>query len=126
MCRYNAAHADHQGPGDSLPTALQIVKDNGIGSNGSNPYLTARDLDKAKTALAGILEPYQIKLIEMDQISLQSIRNTAKTILEKTSRVNILINNAGIMAVPNLELKRDGYELQFAVNHLSYFFCFKS
>ena len=151
MSRYAAAHAEPQGPGDARPTALQIVKDEGMVGNlkvktivisgtssgigietvralaatGATLYLTARDIAKAKTVLAGILDPDRMELVEMDQGSLESVRTAAGTILEKTNRVNILINNAGIMAVPNLQLTRDGHELQFGTNHLSHFLFFQ-
>ncbi|KAI9930420.1 hypothetical protein ASPWEDRAFT_171048 [Aspergillus wentii DTO 134E9] len=150
MSRYAAAHANPQGPGDSRPTALQIVQDNdmqgklagkvavitgvssGLGvettralaATGASLYLTARDLVKAKDALGDIFDPSLMELVHMDQSSLESVRNAAKTILAKTNRVNILINNAGIMAVPDLQLTNDGYESQFATNHLSHFLLF--
>ncbi|KAE8166979.1 hypothetical protein BDV40DRAFT_313660 [Aspergillus tamarii] len=138
MSRYAEAHANPQGPGDACPTALQIVKDaemegklvgksavitgvsTGIGletvraiaATGAFLYLTARDLTKAKTALGDIFKPEQMELVHMDQFSLESMRNAAKTILSKTDKVILLINNAGIMS------------LQFATNHLSHFMLF--
>ncbi|KAE8383806.1 hypothetical protein BDV26DRAFT_1718 [Aspergillus bertholletiae] len=150
MSRYAEAHANPQGPGDARPTALQIVKDaemegklagkaavitgvsSGIGietaraiaATGATLYLTARDLNKAKTALGDFFKPDQMELIHMDQSSLDSVRNAAKTILSKTDKVVLLINNAGILAVPDLRLSKDGYELQFATNYLSHFLLF--
>ena len=151
MSRYAAAHANPQGPGDARPTALQIIKDNdmegklagkvivvtgvssGIGIEtvralaltGASFYLAARDLATAKSALADVLEPDRMELVEMEQTSLESVRSAAATILAKTSQVNILINNAGIMGVPDRQLTKDGYELQFGVNHLSHFLLFQ-
>ncbi|KLJ06089.1 hypothetical protein EMPG_10489 [Blastomyces silverae] len=145
MSRYAAAHANPQGVGDSRPTALQIVKDEdmagklggkvavitGVSSGfgvetvramaetGATLYLTARDLDKAKAALGDIFNPDTMQLVQMDHASLESVRNAANSILAKTDRVNILIHNAGIMAVPDPQLTVDGYESQFATNHLS-------
>lgn len=151
MSRYAAAHSNPQGPGDARPTALQIIQDeeveekltgkvvvitgvsSGIGietvralaTTGATLYLTARNLSKAQTALADIFKPDQMELVEMDQTSMDSVRTAAKTILSKTENVNILINNAGIMAVPDLRLTNDGFELQFATNHLSHFLLFQ-
>ncbi|KAH7007520.1 hypothetical protein EDB80DRAFT_893802 [Ilyonectria destructans] len=151
MSRYAPAHANPQGPGDARPTALQIIKDeaaegklvgkvivitgvsSGIGietvralsRTGATMYLTARDLAKAESALADFFDPSRMFLVKMDQGSLDSVRGAAKDILAKTDRINILINNAGIMAVQNLELTQDGHELQFGTNHLSHFLFFE-
>ncbi|KAE8155208.1 hypothetical protein BDV25DRAFT_169337 [Aspergillus avenaceus] len=150
MSRYEAAHANPQGPGDARPTALQIVKDaemqgklvgksvvitgvsSGIGietvralaATGATLYLTARNLPKAQAALSDFFNAEQMELIEMDQGSLDSVRSAASSILSKTDQVSILINNAGIMAVPERQLSKDGYELQFATNHLAHFLLF--
>ncbi|PWY89824.1 NAD(P)-binding protein [Aspergillus heteromorphus CBS 117.55] len=147
---YTAAHANPQGPGDARPTALQIVRDNdmegklagktavvtgvssGIGietvraltATGATLFLTARDLSKAQAALGDIFQPETTTLVQMDQTSMASVRQAAESILAKTDRISLLINNAGIMAVPDLQLTDDGYELQFATNHLSHFLFF--
>ena len=96
-----------------------------LSATGATLYLTARNLDKAKTALAGILEPGRVELVEMNQESLDSVHTAAKTILAKTDKVNILVNNAGIMAVQELQFTMDGHELQFGTNHLSHFLFFQ-
>lgn len=151
MSRYAAAHANPNGAGDSRPTALQIIKDEGVegklkgkviaitgtssgigietvralAATGATLFLTARNPTKAKTALVDILEPDRMEIIEMDQDSFASVRAAANAILEKTDRVNILINNAGIMAVQTLEFTKDGHESQFGTNHLSHFLLFQ-
>ncbi|CAH0057234.1 unnamed protein product [Clonostachys solani] len=151
MSRYAEAHANPSGPGDARPTGLQIVKDNGLegklvgkvavitgvssgigaetaralDATGITLFLTARDTTKAKTALAEFWKEDRMHLIHMDQTSLESVRNGAKEILAKASEVNILIANAGVMAVPDLQLTKDGFETQFATNHLSHFLLFE-
>lgn len=151
MSRYAAAHANPQGPGDARPTALQIIEDEGmegklrdkvivitgtssgigietvraLSATGAKLFLTARSLDKAKEALAGIFDPSRMELVQMDQESLQSVRLAASTILSKTDKINILVNNAGIMAVQTLQFTKDGHELQFGTNHLSHFLFFE-
>jgi NAD(P)-dependent dehydrogenase (short-subunit alcohol dehydrogenase family) len=152
MSRYAEAHSNPAGPGDARPTALQVIKDeavegklagkvivitgtsSGIGIEtaralsltGARLLLTARDLDKAKSALDGILEQERVELVEMDNTSLSSVRAAAKAILQKSNgQVNILVNNAGIMALPKLEHTKDGFEMQFGVNHLAHFLLFE-
>jgi NAD(P)-dependent dehydrogenase (short-subunit alcohol dehydrogenase family) len=152
MSRYAAAHANPKGAGDARPTALQIVKDEnlegklsgkvivitgtsaGIGietaralsTTGATLLLAARDKNKAHKALTGILDPPRVTFVEMENGSLDSVRAASETILDRTGgQVNILINNAGIMATPDLQLSKDGYELQFATNHLAHFLLFQ-
>ncbi|WYZ36164.1 hypothetical protein EsH8_XI_000047 [Colletotrichum jinshuiense] len=151
MSRYAEAHISPQGAGDARPTALQIVEDEGLedkledkvivvtgtssgigietaralAATGARLFLTARNLTKAQAALAGIFNPDHMDIVEMDQESLESVRGAAKQILSRTDTINILINNAGIMAVPTLEFTNDGHELHFGVNHLSHFLFFQ-
>ncbi|KAH8822103.1 hypothetical protein F5884DRAFT_657109 [Xylogone sp. PMI_703] len=152
MSRYEAAHKNIKGPRDDRPTALQIVKDegmenklkgkvivitgtsSGIGvetaralvTTGATLYLTARDLTKTKEALGDILGSGRAELVQMDLTSLDSVRAAAKSILEKSNnQVNILINNAGVMAVSDRELTKDGHEMQFGTNHLAHFLLFQ-
>ncbi|KAF4906958.1 WW domain-containing oxidoreductase [Colletotrichum viniferum] len=151
MSRYAEAHADPQGTGDARPTALQIIKDEGlegklggkvfvitgtssgigietvraIAATGAKLFLTARNVAKAKTALADILDPSRMEIVQMDQGSLDSVRAAAAAILSKTDKVNVLINNAGIAAIQALEFTKDGHEMQFGTNHLSHFLFFQ-
>ncbi|OLN87687.1 Retinol dehydrogenase 12-like protein 2 [Colletotrichum chlorophyti] len=151
MSRYTEAHAKPNGPGDARPTALQIIKDEGVegklkgkvivitgtssgigiettralATTGATLFLTARDVAKAQSALTGIFEPSRMEIFQMDQESLSSVRAAAAAILAKTSQIHLLVNNAGIMAIPELRLTADGYELQFGTNHLSHFLFFK-
>ncbi|KAG6357515.1 hypothetical protein INS49_013392 [Diaporthe citri] len=152
MSRYAEAHANLAGPGDARPTALQIIKDEGaegklagkvivitgtssglgietaraLSLTGAKLFLTARNLEKAKTALGSLLESELAELIKMDNTSLSSVRAAAETILQKSNgQVNILINNAGVMAIPKLEYTKDGVEMQFGTNHLSHFLFFQ-
>ena len=152
MSLYAAAHINPQGAGDARPTALQIIHDeslegkligkvmvitgtsSGIGVEtaralsvtGATLFLTARDMKGAETALAGILEPGRVSLVEMDNSSFASIRAAATTILTKSNdRVNILINNAGVLGVEDLQLTNDGHEVHFATNYLGHFLLFQ-
>ncbi|KAF7951644.1 hypothetical protein EAE96_006945 [Botrytis aclada] len=152
MNRYAASHINPQGPGDARPTAFQIIQDqslngkltgkvivltgsaSGIGletaralsATGATLFLTARNMKKAGTSLDGILEPGRVTLVEMDNTSFASVRAAAAVILEKSKdRVNILINNAGVMGIQDLQLTEDGHEITFATNHLSHFLLFQ-
>lgn len=151
--RYAEAHATSKlaGPGDARPTALQIIKDNdlegklqdkviivtgtssGIGietvralkATGAKIYATARNLDKAREALKDLIEPGKVELLLLDTSSLASVRAAAKEFLSKESQLNLLVNNAGIMAVPELTITPDGFESQFETNHLGHFLLFQ-
>lgn len=151
MSRYAAAHANPQGQGDARPTALDIVRDenmegkldgkmivitgtsSGIGietaralaTTGASLILTARDLPKARKALGSILDSEKVQLVELELDSFESVRAAASTILSKTDKINILVNNAGVMATPDVRLTRDGHEMQFGTNHLGHFLLFE-
>jgi NAD(P)-dependent dehydrogenase (short-subunit alcohol dehydrogenase family) len=152
MSRYAEVHKNPQGPGDARPNAIQIIEDEGVKGKlegkvivitgcssgigietaralsltGARLYLTARDLNKGRTALEGILEHGRVELIEMDNLSFESVRKAAAEVLSKTNnQVNLLVANAGIMALPSLEYTVDGHEKQFGVNHLAHFLFFQ-
>ncbi|KAL4935003.1 hypothetical protein BDV06DRAFT_234794 [Aspergillus oleicola] len=153
MSRYTELHLNPSGPGDSRPTALDIIRDNdlkgklsdkvavitgvtaGLGievvralaETGITLYLTARDIFKAQSVLADIITEHgqdKFYFVQMDQSSLSSVRAAAAEILSKTTEINILICNAGIMCLPELTLNEAGHEMQFATNHLSHFLLF--
>lgn len=151
MSRYASLYTDPKGPGDSRPTALQIVQDeqmqqklvgktavitgvsSGIGietaralaTTGIKLFLTARNLDKAKEALADFWNPDQMELVHLELDSMDSVQAAAKNILSKTEEISIYVANAGVMAIPELTITADGFEEQFATNHLSHFLLFE-
>jgi len=61
----------------------------------------------------------KLTFIECDLASLASVQSAARQFLSLSSRLDVLICNAGIMATP-AEMSKDGYELQFATNHLGH------
>jgi len=94
-------------------------------ATGAHVFATARNPSKGEKALASDLEPGKLDLMPLDLNSLASVRSFAKVFLEKTNnKLNILINNAGIMAVPEGKTE-DGFELQFGTNHLAHFLLFQ-
>ncbi|KAF7919686.1 uncharacterized protein EAE97_011604 [Botrytis byssoidea] len=149
--KWTEAHKSTNGPGDARPTALQIVQDedltgkltgkvilitgcsSGIGvetaralsTTGATLYLTARDITTAEKALEDILEPGRVEVLEMDLSSLAGVRLGAEKFLRKRSKLNVLVCNAGIMAIPNYTTTVDGFETQFGVNHLAHFLLFQ-
>ncbi|KAF9771877.1 hypothetical protein IL306_010437 [Fusarium sp. DS 682] len=151
MSRYAAAHENPQGPGDARPTALQIIKDenaegklkgkaivitgtsSGIGietaralaETGAKLFLTARNINKAQKACEAFFDASRMEFVEMDHTSFASVRAAAKNILDKTDKINILVENAGVMAVPKLEFTQDGHEMQFGTNFLAHFLFFE-
>ena len=61
-----------------------------------------------------------LDLLDLDLADLASVRSAATEVAERYGRLDLLINNAGVMAPPRT-LSRDGFELQFATNHLGHF-----
>ncbi|KAF2083775.1 NAD(P)-binding protein [Saccharata proteae CBS 121410] len=148
--RYAARYRDPQGAGDKRPTALEIVKDNGLenalsdktilitgcssgigidtakalAATGATLYCTARDVQKGQKALSNILSPFRVEIIELKLDSLKSVRACAKHVLSEEKKLNVLVCNAGIMAVPELQKTEDGFESQLGTNHLGHFLLF--
>lgn len=104
-------------------TGIETAK--AIATTGARVFCTARDLKKGESALANILEPGRVELIKMDLNSLDSVRDAAKDVMSKTQTVNIIINNAGIIATPSLAKTADGFGSQFGTNHLAHFLLFQ-
>jgi len=61
-----------------------------------------------------------LDLLDLDLADLTSVRSAAAEVALRYGRLDLLINNAGVMAPPRT-LSRDGFELQFATNHLGHF-----
>ncbi|KAJ0119054.1 short-chain dehydrogenase [Diaporthe amygdali] len=87
-------------------------------------------MGRAQEALSSVLNDpktkHKVHLLDLDLTSLASIKAFADEIKKREPRLNLLINNAGVMAVPTRELTKDGFELQFGTNHLSHFYLFQN
>ncbi|BAX90820.1 SDR family NAD(P)-dependent oxidoreductase [Mycobacterium shigaense] len=94
-----------------------------LAEHGAHVVLAVRNLDKGKDAVARITATSpqaDVALAELDLTSLQSVRAAAEQLRSNYDRIDLLINNAGVMYTPKLTTK-DGFELQFGTNHLGHF-----
>jgi retinol dehydrogenase-13 len=104
--------------GIGLETAVDIAKRN------ARVILACRSVERGEAALADVKKRSgnnNVVFVQLDLGSLASVRAFAAKILEDEPRIDILINNAGVMMVPKRTLTSDGFEMQFGVNHLSHF-----
>lgn len=89
----------------------------------TNIILAVRNMEKGEAARAALLNlcpSSQISIIQLDLADLESIRAFAARFKNSYDKLDILINNAGLMAPPYSKTK-DGFELQFGSNHLGHF-----
>ncbi|XP_037048277.1 retinol dehydrogenase 12-like [Bradysia coprophila] len=94
-----------------------------LASRGATVYMACRDMQKCDEARLHIIEKTgnsKVYARKLDLGSLESVRNFVKEFLEEESRLDILINNAGVMNLPRWETK-DGFEMQLGVNHMGHF-----
>ncbi len=94
-----------------------------LAEHGAHVVLAVRNLDKGKNAAALITRRNpggSVALQELDLTSLDSVRVAAKQLRSDYDRIDVLINNAGVMFTPESTTK-DGFELQFGTNHLGHF-----
>ncbi|HEY0162521.1 MAG TPA: oxidoreductase [Edaphobacter sp.] len=86
--------------------------------------LACRDLRKGEEALARLREEApgaRAEVAVLDLASLVSVKEFASRELERQRPLHVLINNAGVMAVPKRTLTADGFEMQFGTNVLGHF-----
>jgi NAD(P)-dependent dehydrogenase (short-subunit alcohol dehydrogenase family) len=96
----------------------------GLAEAGASVIMAARNEIKAQQAIDKIkaLHPEaKVSFAKVDLSSLASVKEFAETINAKNEPIDILVNNAGIAMTPRRITTVDGFELQFATNHLSHF-----
>ncbi|XP_035686781.1 retinol dehydrogenase 13-like [Branchiostoma floridae] len=94
-----------------------------MAERGARVILACRSLEKAEEAAKEIRSQTGNKNVvvhKLDLASLTSVRQFVKVINDAKPRLDVLINNAGVMACPRWETE-DGFEMQFGVNHLGHF-----
>jgi NAD(P)-dependent dehydrogenase (short-subunit alcohol dehydrogenase family) len=94
-----------------------------LAHKGARVVLAVRNLDKGKEA-AGRVEQANpnavVNVQQLDLTSLDAIRDAAEALKAAHQRIDLLINNAGVMYTDKGTTK-DGFELQFGTNHLGHF-----
>jgi protochlorophyllide reductase len=104
-------------------SGLGLETTRALADHGAQVIMACRSLDKAREAEAEIKKTAPdagVTLVQLDLASLASVRDLAATMQHTHDRLDLLFNNAGIMAFPRSETK-DGFELQFGTNHLGHF-----
>jgi NAD(P)-dependent dehydrogenase (short-subunit alcohol dehydrogenase family) len=123
-------------PSQAGKTALVTGANSGVGyqaalqlaRHGAHVLLGCRNVAKGQAALERLLREApgsSAEVIELDMASLASIRRVAAEFGARAATsgigLDLLINNAGVMALPQRELTADGFERQFGTNHLGHF-----
>jgi NAD(P)-dependent dehydrogenase (short-subunit alcohol dehydrogenase family) len=94
-----------------------------LAERGARVTITARDVAKGEKAAAEIRKSTgnpKIDVMALELMSLDSVRAFAKEFAARHKTLNVLLNNAGVMACP-LERNAQGWESQFATNHIGHF-----
>jgi NAD(P)-dependent dehydrogenase (short-subunit alcohol dehydrogenase family) len=90
---------------------------------GATVILACRNLEKSQAALDQLkaeVPGADVELMQLDLASLDTVRRFAEAFQAKYDRLDLLVNNAGIMMVPYGKTE-DGFERQFGTNHLGHF-----
>ncbi|GJN34712.1 hypothetical protein PR202_gb23401 [Eleusine coracana subsp. coracana] len=112
-------------------TAIVTGASSGIGAEtartlalrGAHVIMAVRSLPAAQALRDAVLAQApeaKLDIMELDLSSMASVRAFASEFIAKELPLNILINNAGVMAIP-FALSKDGIEMQFATNHVGHF-----
>jgi NAD(P)-dependent dehydrogenase (short-subunit alcohol dehydrogenase family) len=107
--------------GGNSGLGLETVRE--LARRGARVVLACRDTGKGAAALTDIkagVPSADVQVATLDLASLDSVRAFAEWFRTEHERLDILINNAGVMAPPRRETA-DGFELQFGTNHLGHF-----
>jgi NAD(P)-dependent dehydrogenase (short-subunit alcohol dehydrogenase family) len=89
-----------------------------LAARGAAVVIAVRDTEKGRQAAARI--PGNVTVQALDLASLDSVRSAADNLRTLHPRIDLLINNAGVMYTPK-QTTVDGFELQFGTNHLGHF-----
>lgn len=130
MNRYDRWTAQHI-PRFDGKTVLVTGANSGLGheaakllaERGAAVIMAVRDRTKGEAATAQVraaAPDAQLHLLTLDLADLASIGRFAEDIRDSHDRLDVLINNAGVMAIPR-RLTADGFEMQFGTNHLGHF-----
>jgi len=99
-------------------SGLGLESTHALQNSGAHVIVGSRDMAAARKTLAGIKN---IEIVSLDLADLNSVKRFASALTSSLKHIDILINNAGIMACPEQRIGPEKWEAQFAVNHLGHF-----
>jgi NAD(P)-dependent dehydrogenase (short-subunit alcohol dehydrogenase family) len=98
-------------------TCLELAR------KGAHVVLVARNKEKGNAAMEKIklaIPNADLQFMKLDLANIESVKHFADAFMEEYDKLDILINNAGVMAIPLLRTTQ-GFEMQFGTNHLGHF-----
>ncbi|BFU45691.1 SDR family NAD(P)-dependent oxidoreductase [Krasilnikovia sp. MM14-A1004] len=127
----NTPWTEHQIPRQDGRVAVVTGGNSGIGreaarilaERGATVVLAVRDVDKGKQVAARIADHTpgaELAVQPLDLGSLESVRTAADELRATYPAIDLLVNNAGLMYTPR-QKTRDGFDMQFGVNHLGHY-----
>ncbi|MEU9834234.1 SDR family NAD(P)-dependent oxidoreductase [Streptosporangium sp. NPDC048047] len=99
-------------------TGLGYETAKALAGRGASVVLAVRDVEKGERAAARMTGDVTVQALDLT--SLDSVRTAAAALRSRFDRIDLLINNAGVMYTPK-QTTRDGFEMQFGTNHLGHF-----
>jgi NAD(P)-dependent dehydrogenase (short-subunit alcohol dehydrogenase family) len=96
----------------------------GLARVGARVVMACRDLERAEQAaerLRAEVGGADVVTHRLDLADLDGVEASARSLLSTHERIDLLVNNAGVMSIPTRELTPQGFEMQLAVNHLGPF-----
>ncbi|WP_024446143.1 SDR family NAD(P)-dependent oxidoreductase [Mycolicibacterium iranicum] len=99
-------------------TGLGFETAKALAEKGAHVVIAVRNTTKGDQAAARISGDVEVQ--ELDLTSLASINAAADALKSRFDKIDLLINNAGVMTTPK-DTTKDGFELQFGTNHLGHF-----
>jgi len=126
-----AQPSDYVVPDQTGRTAVVTGANSGLGKQtairlaqaGATVVMACRNPDKAAAALDDVRQAApgaDVSTLALDLASLASVREAAEAIRADHDQLDLLVNNAGVMAIPR-QLTEDGFETQLGTNHLGHF-----
>ena len=123
MARWTAADMPSQAGRVALVTGatsgLGAVTARELARAGAHVVLAVRALPRGHEVARGIGRSTEV--VRLDLAELHSVRAAAQEVIRRHERLDLLVNNAGVMAPPRRRETVDGFELQLGTNHLGHF-----
>ena len=105
-------------------SGLGLVTATELARHGADVILAVRNTTAGETAADGIRTAYPgatVSVRQLDLASLDSVRAFADRVSGELDRIDLLVNNAGLVILGDRQTTSDGFELHFGTNHLGHF-----